>query len=286
MKHGHAWAIGLLALTLSACGGSHHHDDSSTVVTTTGPGLTSDYRIEAVLSDTTLDPDYIYQDPLDLQVLDNVQFQLVNYPGGTADSRHVAPTVGSTTEAAVSFATNDTLNRAGVLTSGGSFTASGTDSGATSYVVSATYNGNTYTTSYHTSPRLNSTRVRGKVLDETNGGGVYNAEVDFYGPRNSVSTRNVVLATVRTGPDGTFRATVPLPSDVASGGTVDLSFTVRQPVGYNGSFDYAGSTYVTDGTDRPPLTLSAGDYYFDTSTEIGLTSGSATADLSKKASKK
>ncbi len=259
MKYGHAWAIGLLALTLSACGGSNHHNSGTTAVTTTGPGLTSDYRIEAVLADTSLDPDYIYEDPLDLQVLDSVQFQLVNYPGNSASSRTVVSTVGSSTAAAVSFTTDDSLGSAGVLTPGGTFTASGTDSGTTRYIVSASYQGQVYSAYYQTSPRLDSARIRGQVV--SGGNGVYNAEVDFYGARNSSSTRQVILASVRTGPDGTFRASVPLPTDLASGATADLSFTVRQPLNFGSTFTYGDGSYTTGGTDRPTLTVSAGDTY-------------------------
>lgn len=257
MKHGHAWALGLLALTLSACGGSDHHSSTTATTPTTGPGLTSDYRIEAVLSDTSLDPDYIYEDPLDLQILDAVQFQLVNYPGGSASSRTVAPTVGTTTSAGVVFTTNDALGTVGVLTPGGAFTASSTDSGATRYIVSASYQGEVYSAYYRTNPRLNSARTRGQVV--SNGVGVYNAEVDFYGPRNSTSDREVILASVRTGPDGTFRATVPLPSSLAQGDVVDYTFTVRQPTGFGQTFTYSGTDYTTAGTDRPTISLSAGD---------------------------
>ena len=245
MKHGNAWAIGLLALTLAACGGNGDHKDR-TSTDTNDLGLTSDYRVEAVLTDRTLDPDYIYQDPLNLQANDNVTFQLVNYSGSGANAtRSVVPTQSSS-EGGVSFSTNDTTGRAGSLSpTDGIFTAASSDSGARQYIVTARYRGAAFNALYQVNPRINQVRVRGKVVDSSSNG-VYNAIVEFYEPRNTLDTnsRQIRVATVRTAIDGTYRASVPVPSrentlDVSTGDDSTppaITYTVRPPDGYGTTF--------------------------------------------------
>ena len=245
MKHGNAWAIGLLALTLTACGGNGSND-RKTSTNTDNLGLTGDYRVEAVLTDKTLDPDYIYQDPLNLEAGDNVTFLLVNYSGsGSSATRSVVPTQSFTADG-VSFTTNDTTARAGALSpTDGIFTAASTDSGSRQYIVTARYQGAAFNTLYQINPRLNQVRVRGKVVDSSSNG-VYNAVVEFYEPRNPLDTesRQVRVATVRTAVDGTFRASVPIPSitntlDVSTGDDATppaITYTVRPPDGFGTTF--------------------------------------------------
>ena len=245
MKHGNAWAIGLLALTLSACGGNGSNDRKAST-NTDDLGLTGDYRVEAVLTDPSLDPDYRFQDPLNLQAGDNVTFQLVNYSGsGASAKRSVVPTQSSAA-GGVSFTTNDTTARAGSLSpTDGIFTAASTDSGSRQYIVTARYRGAAFNALYQINPRVNQVRVRGKVVDSgTNG--VYNAVVEFYEPRNPKDTasRQVVVASVRTAVDGTFRASVPIPQmentlDVSTGDDATppaITYTVRPPDGYGTTF--------------------------------------------------
>ena len=304
MKHGHALAIGMLALALAACGGSNHHSSGSgTTVTDPTLGLTGDYRIEAVLSTPAVDPGYLYQDPQDIQIRDNVTFQLVSYTGsGATLVRHVVPTAAGVGDTGVTFATSDTLNASGGLSeTDGIFTASGTDSGTRRYVVTATYQGQSYSRFYQVNPRLNQVRIHGiiavptgttvTITDPATGAsvpspvyqGVYNSELDFYEQRDPLAPETQVPASpqinvqqVRSGPDGTFRASVPLPSNGA-GGVPTVRLLALPPDGFDSSFTFGGvsttafsSPAQADLITLPSIaaTLSSGDYYLVPSADI------------------
>jgi hypothetical protein len=253
MKHGHSFAIGILALALAACGGSGDGGSKSSVV-----GLTSTPRIEVVLTDPTLDPGYPYMDPLSIQTGDRVQFQLVNY-SGTADSptRNVI--------SADTFATTDSLAVGGVFSpSDGVFAAASTDTGGRNYVVTARYGGQDYSTYYTVQPRQ--IRLHGKVLAEGTGLPVYNATIDFYGLRNPLdsSSQTVVIATVHTAVDGTYKVSIPAFNDSVT--TADeansapkITFTVRSsalPDGYYGSFIYKSTRFDAGSTVCRPNLIS------------------------------
>ena len=239
-------AIGLLALALAACGGNGNGGNRDNTTDTSSLGATGDLRVEAVLTNPNLDPDYIYQDPLNIQANDNVTFQLVSYSGsGDSVTRNVVPTQASV-DGGVTFTTTDTTSVGGSLSiTDGLFTAANTDSGTRQYILTANYQGNAYNVQYRVNPRLNQARVRGRVVDE-NGGGVYNALVEFYEPRNPMDTtsRQILVSRVRTAIDGTFRASVPVASTT---GTLDIStpddltppaitYTVNPPTGYGNTF--------------------------------------------------
>ena len=291
MKHGHALAIGTLALLLAACGGSHHggsrNDVNDPIVVDPGPSTTAAYRIEAVLTNPAVDAGYLYQDPLDIQILDNVTFQLVSYSGtGSTLTRTVVPTSNSQGGlGGVSFTTSDSQGAFGSLSTGdGAFNASRRDSGTQRFIVTASYLGQTYQAFYRVNPRLNQSRVRGLVAVPTGTSmvigsgsespvyrGVYNATVLFYEQRDPLadedSTAQVVVQQVRTGPDGTFRASVPVrPTNV--GGVPLVRALVLPPDEFDPSFGFGGT--VTQAFSAPSqsdlLSLPLLDSYPSTGT--------------------
>ena len=249
MKRGHSLALGLMALALVACGGNGGGDN-----TTTTPvlGLTSVPRIEAILADPTIDPDYVYQDLLNIQTGDSVVFQLVNYDD--AGGRHVLNTA--------TFRTSDTLNQAGRLATNGQFQAATSDSGANRYIASANYGDQNYVAYYQIKPRQ--INLRGKVLAEVSNAPVYNATIDFYAPSNPTTNSGTqqLVGTVHTAVDGTFRVSLPAFNDnVASYdeavAAAQITFTIRSselPKDYYGSFVFKGKRYdAGSGLCRAPL---------------------------------
>lgn len=241
MKRGHSLALGLLALALAACGGSGNDSNSNSEPV----GLTNTPRIEAVLYNPALDPNYIYQDPLNLQTGDVVRFELVNYTtSGDSTSRNVLDVD--------SFRTNDTNSVAGSLdTDGGVFSSASSDTGSRQYILTARYQGVDYSTFYKINPRQ--IRLRGRLLAEGSNKPVYNATIDFYSNRNPLdpTSAQIVIATVHTGPDGTFRASIPAFNDNVStvaeaNDAPKVTFTVRSsalPDGYYNSFVFKGFRY-------------------------------------------
>gem|GEM_PF-1799847 len=259
MKRGHSLALGLMALALVACGGNGGGGNT----TTTPPlGLTGVPRIEATLADSNVDPDYIYQDLLNIQTGDSLQFQLVNYDD--SGRRQVLNTD--------TFITNDTLGRAGTLATNGQFQAASSDSGANRYIASVTYNDQSYVAYYQVKPRQ--INLRGKVLAEVSNAPVYNATIDFYAPSNPTTNSGTqqVIATVHTAIDGTFRVSLPAFNDNVA--TYDeataaskITFTIRSselPKGYYDSFVFKGKRYdAGSGLCRP--TLLSNEQISDTS---------------------
>ena len=261
MKHGHALGIGLLAMALVACGGSDGGGGSSTI-TDPNLGLTQDYRVEAVLTDPSIDPNYIYQDPLNLQVNDRVTFQLVYYTdSGTV--RHVVPTSADTLSSltGVTFTTSAPASTAsrpspgGELSeSDGQFTAPTSDTGSTTYAITANYKGSLYPVVYRINPQNQQIRLRGRVLAQGTNVPVYNAVVDFYSPRvvGDATSRPVVIATVRTAFNGTFRASIRALNDSDGSSVSPLTFTIRRsalPSGSGTAFVYQGARYSLTQTD-------------------------------------
>ncbi len=254
MKHGHSFAIGILAFALAACGGSGNGGSGSSVV-----GLTSTPRVEVVLTDPTLDPGYPYMDPLSLQTGDRVQFQLVNYSGSTdAPTRNVL--------VASSFRTTDSTGVGGVFsTSDGVFSAATTDTGGRDYIVTARYLDQDYSTFYTVNARQ--IRLHGKVVAEGTGLPVYNATVDFYGLRNPLdsTSQTVVIASVHTAVDGTYKVSIPAFNDsvgtaAEANAAPKITFTVRDsalPDGYYGSFIYKTTRYDAGSTVCRPTLISA-----------------------------
>lgn len=234
MKHGHSLAVALLALTLSACGGGGGGSSS----TGSPVGLTGTPRVEAVLTDTSLDPNFSYQDPLNLQTGDGVTFQLVSY--SSSGERTVLAPDG--------WRTTDTNSTYGILASNGVFTAGNSAMPTGSkYIVTATFGGRDYSSYYVINPRQ--VRLRGKVLAEADSADqsvnpVYGLTVNFYGPRNpdDPSSATVIVATVHTAVDGTFRASIP---SSATGFSIDPASV---PGPYYASFRYLGARYDAGST--------------------------------------
>lgn len=245
MKHGHSFAIGILAFALAACGGNGGGGSKSSVT-----GLTSTPRIEVVLSDPTLDPGYPYVDPLSIQTGDRVQFQLVSYTGsGDSVTRNVLTPDN--------FSTSDKSGVAGVFsTSDGVFAAATTDTSGRDYVVTARYLDHDYSAFYTVNTRQ--IRLHGKVVNEQTGLPVYNATIDFYGPRNPLdpASQTVVIATVHTAFDGTYKASIPAFNDGVTtssqaAAAPKITFSIRPgalPDGYYGSFIFKGSRYDAGST--------------------------------------
>jgi hypothetical protein len=212
MKYLTLFAAAVLAVALAGCGGGG--DNSNT-----GPDQTlSDPRIEAVVrvertnlrdrnqytDDELLDPQIV--DPADLieptafgvQDLDNLQtgenynFQLVAY--SSTGRRVILPAL---------FSTTDTDFRYGLLGNSGIFNASDIPTGEAVVTVSAEYQGARYTTRMQV--RQRQVRVIGRVLSEDeNNTPLQGITVEFF------DGTGLLVGTVRSAYDGSFRASVPL----------------------------------------------------------------------------
>lgn len=198
----------LVLLLVIACGGGGGGGGSSS------GGNAGPPRVEAVLASNPDQP----IDPLNIQVGDTVQFQVVSYTN--AGVRQV--TAGTT------WTTTDNGNQAGILSSDGVLTATASTSG-TKYTVTA--NGNSSLTGQYQVKNIQAI-LTGSVVD-TNGLPVSGAILTFY------NSSLVEVAEVKTAYNGYFRASVPNTARVANFKAFSLP-----KAKYFRSFSYAGKRYT------------------------------------------
>lgn len=253
------FAAALLALAITGCGGS---GDSSSTPT---PGINlTEPRIEAVvrleqtnlrdpnkysevdlLDPTRINPNDLIdprvfgvQDTQNLQTEESYYFQLVSY--GPNGERVILP---------ASFATNDLEYRHGTVASNSGLFIASDEPTTAPIIVYATYNGNTYSTTYRVNQRQ--VRLLGRVLLEGSGAPVAGVRFAFY------TANSAYVGEVTSGYDGSIRASVPL------GATYFTVIPSSLPANLQPQFVYQGLRYAAGDPDcratLPPLELSFSD---------------------------
>lgn len=206
----------LLALVALGCNGSNDNDGQ---FSGNGgiPGLTPGLRIEA----TAVDDPNQFIDPLNIEVSEQVQFQLVNY---TADGTRTV--VGGE-----NWLSDDQSNASGRLANNtGLFTASDRPS-PEPIGISVTFQGTRYDAFYQVHSRT--VRLHGGVFVEGTGTPVYGVVVQFF------DDQRLLVGSVRSQADGSIRAIVPSRTTSLQ----ILSETV--PEGLFRSFLFANERYDT-----------------------------------------
>jgi hypothetical protein len=207
----------LAALIVFGCGGGGPGGG-------TGGNLTN-IRVEAVLASNPS----IIKDPLNIQVGEQIQFQVVGYD---EDGKRVVLSSSA-------WQSGDTTGQAGTLTSGGLFTATASSAG-TKYSVSGFAAGQRRFSQYEVKPVQ--AEVTGRVVDSTSFTGVGGVTIRFY---NNVGAQ---VGSSTTAFDGTFRASVP-----ASATRFHLDPTTI-PIAYYNNYTYSGLRYAsTIATCTAPL---------------------------------
>jgi len=249
MKHVQKFTVAMLAVAIWGCGGSGGTGSKPTtlnlnprveaVVTVQRTNLMHpDLWTDAQLNDPTnlavkadlLDPTVFgAQDPKNIEIGETMTFQLVNYtPDGV---RHILPDV--------SFSNSDSTSAFGVLASNTGQFVAGNAATTQPLFVSASYNGQVYSTEYDL--KIRQVRVLGTVLDGgTNAADLAGSQVLFY------DGSGVLVDAVTIQFDGSIRASVP---------TVTKSFTVfgdSLPDTFYHSFTYGGLQYDASATGCIP----------------------------------
>jgi hypothetical protein len=255
MKRGHVFAIGLLSLSLVACGGNGGDNDDSSE-----PGRLTNTRIEATLVNVpavnlaTGLPESSYQDILNLVEGDEIQFQLVQLDG--SGNRTV---IGNTDTVTYAIQGNTALQNS--LTPYGRLAIPRDSSIRTPQTVTAIYNGIAYGDSFQIASPRNNVRLRGHVYAANSTTPVYRALVRFYSVNNTTGA-STQIANVRTAIDGSFRVSVPTTSASDSATTAEqinavekVYFEIGTPVpsGYGTTYTFRGVSYSSGSTSRPQL---------------------------------
>lgn len=193
------------------------------------------------------------QDPENLQTTERVIFQLVNYTrSGTSITRNILPVTG--------WFSGDTFSAYGRLAvDSGLYDISSTES-PTRQIINASYEGRSYSAFYSIRPRQ--VRLLGRLVNGSTGNPVAGVEIRFYGPQDVAlpDGPQLLLATVRTSFDGTFRASVPTTATRFAITTTSIGTSFARQYGYK-------STLYQTGRDdcRPAITgvdLSVGTRHF------------------------
>lgn len=228
MKHLLVSVVAGLALVVAGCGGNgsdHKSSGDSTadigtprieaVVSVSRTNLIepTKYTDEQLLDPTVVNPAdlidptiYGIQDPLNFQTSESFQFQLVGYTA--SGTRVVLP---------ASFTSEDTDNLYGNLGDSGKFQASTRASYPTQISISAVANGGArYTSKYQVKERQ--ARVLGHVYVENSARTPFDGAVlQFFDSTNNL------IATVKSGSDGSYRASLPLGAVTMTVSASDLS---------------------------------------------------------------
>lgn len=210
--------IGLLAIGMIGCGGGGGTGSGGNG----GSGGTIvRYKVEATLNGSLIDPGNI-------QTGENVQFLVAGF---TASNARVV-------QSSNSWTTTDTTNSAGVLTSGGQFSATGV---AGPFTVSAISTPGQVTGAYQTKPVQ--ALVSGTLIDGQ-GRNVEGVQVLFY------DAGGTVVGSSTSQSNGFFRASVPTTAT-----TFDINKNTIDPTKNYNEFFYNGKWYLPPGgACRPAIT--------------------------------
>ncbi|MDX2064536.1 MAG: hypothetical protein SFX74_02215 [Fimbriimonadaceae bacterium] len=204
------------SLVFAGCGGAGGSTSSTGGSIVAGP----ETFVEAIEVTTTFNGTPRILDPLNLEVNQRVQFQLVTYSGTT---RTVLPTSGwRTSDAAFAFGTLG--DDSGLFQAGNQVTG-------TTYYAGVRFNGTDYFTPYQIKPRQGV--VVGRIVDGTTGTPVRGVTLEFY------DAAGVRVGTVAQPFSGTFRASVP---------TNAAAFSViadTMPASYRRVFSFDGLGFRT-----------------------------------------
>jgi hypothetical protein len=264
MKHVQSYAAAFLALALLGCGGSNaRRSNTDPLAGLTTPRVEAIVRVERAslqhperfTDEQLLDPmnqevfeDLLpgartvfgFQDPLNFQTGENYVFQLAAY---RADgSRVVLP---------ATFASSDFDHLYGSLASNTGVFLGSNQTTTTDQTIRATFNGVEYQTQFALRPRQ--ARVIGKV-DINGSAPIDGVVIRFYDPSG------LVVGSVTTAIDGSFRATVPQGA---------ASFTVAAnslPANLYRVFTYEGNVYEPSnpGCKAPLPVLGVGSQIIGT----------------------
>lgn len=195
MKHVPLFAAAVMALVVSGCGGGGSSSNGSTGPTGNTNVPPDDATIEAILAPNNVIPtdpsQYQVEDPLDLVVNQEVEFQLVSY-----DSNGNRTVYGN-----VQWSSTDT-GTYGSLSSDTGLYQIGTRQTPSSLSVKALCGGKAFYTPYNIRPE--EAYLQGQILDSVTNKPLRNATIQFY------DGNGTIVGTVRQPFQGNFRATLPL----------------------------------------------------------------------------
>jgi hypothetical protein len=243
MKQVHVYAvIAALALAIIGCGGSGN--DSSSTSGSTGGTPANTPVVEAVLAQDGVVPTdpatFVAQDPLNIQVEQQIAFQLVSYD--TSGNRTVLPTSG--------WRSSDTASSYGSLADNSGLFVAGTRATTTTLYVGIRYAGTDYYAPYVIKPRQ--ATVSGQIVDELTSKITKEVSIVFYDKDGFITGR------VKQPYNGFFRGSVPLNSTTFTVDSDSLPNVPGKPLTYQRFFRYNGKTYATgDDFCRAPLPVLA-----------------------------
>lgn len=231
-------AAALLAVGIAGCGG-----DSGTSASGGGglPGASAQTFVEAVIAPGGTAPSdpstYIYQDALNMEVGQTVQFQLASYDA--SGKRTVLPTSG--------WRTSDALNVYGSLAENSGLFSGGPATTPSTYFVGVRYAGKDYYSAYQL--KVRQATVSGRVVNSVTGTEIRGVIVEFY------DATETLVGRVAQPFKGAFRASVPLNAKKMQILSESVAGTYRR------AFTFGGRAYrVGDPacTAMIPITLVTG----------------------------
>lgn len=227
-------AVILAGLLLAGCGGSSSSSSGGGGGTVTvDPSRTF---VEAVLAPggvVPTDPSaFIFQDALNIEVNQNVAFQLATYT--TSGERRVLTVEG--------WRSSDTTNSFGTLAENSGLYLAGTSAMPSPGFIGVRFQGNEYFSSYRIRPRQ--ATITGQIVS-SGGGALRGTGIEFY------DATQTVVGKVSQPFSGNFRASVPLNTEsfLLLGETIPAGF--RRVYVFNGKGYRAG-----DITCRVPIDSS------------------------------
>jgi len=194
MKRVSLAVMGVTGVFLLACGGAG--EGSSTSGGGGNPVAGPNTVVEAVLAPGGIIPAdpaaYVYVDPLNIQVGQNVVFQLASY--STSGARVILPTT--------SWRNSDDSSTFGRLGESTGLYQAGTQETTETQFVGTRYNGVDYFGAYAVKPVQGT--ITGMIVDQSSGQPLRGVRVEFY------DNSGVRVGTVTQPVQGQFRASVPL----------------------------------------------------------------------------
>ncbi len=225
MKRLSLLALLLVAFAAFGCNGSSDNDNGPGGGGRV-PGLTPGPRIEAV----ALDSDGGFVDPMNIEVNERIQFQLVDYSAN--GNRQVL--VGE------EWLSDDISSTFGRLANNTGLFIASDRSGTEPIGISVSYQGRRYSTRYQVRDRV--VRLSGNVFVQGSGTPVYGVVIEFF------DDQRLLVGSTRTQIDGSFRAIVP--SRAVSFQILNASL----PTEVHRSFLFNGDRYDTGrATCRAPF---------------------------------